>query len=272
MKPTLVMAGLLAAAVAAVRPAAAQEDFRSADPDRPIRVEDAYPLKYLEWEWEIGTETRLAEGGTYAVAGLLEVKTGIARNWQVGIELHPAWERAAGLSTGGLEEFGAHVLFNLNQEGAVAPALAVRGDVVAPGAGDVGRSDVGGRLKGMLTRGFGRGRLHANGGYTWATTADGGDFWIAGLAFDYPIGLFSKSVLGDVYAEFPAGGTEVRVWAELGTRWQISNASVVDFGVTTRLDRWGDGVANIGFVIGIARVFGIPGLVRVPPYPNPRIN
>lgn len=271
---TVVGGALLAslAMVGAVCSAGAQEDFRAADADRPIRVEDAYPLKYLEWEWQLGSRTEWAEGGRYQASWLLELKTGIARNWQLGLEAHPAWTRAAAESSGGLEEFGGHLLFNLNQETAALPALSVRADVVTPGLGDVGREKAGGRVLGIVTASRSRLRLHGNAGYSWASAADGGDFWRAGLALDYPVGLFSKLVLGDVYTEFPARGGDARVWGELGSRFQLTNSVVLDFGLTSRLDEWAEGLANVGFVVGISRVFGISGLVEVPGYPNPTLK
>lgn len=251
---------------------AAQEDFRAADADRPIRVEDAYPLKLYEWEWQLGSRSAIADGGRYELAQLFELKTGIARNVQLGIELHGSQQRAAGAWSTGLEEFSAHLFYNLNQESRSTPAFAVRVDAFGPGIGDVGREDIGVRLRGILTRSLGRLRLHANGGYDWATVADGADFWHGGLAFDYPIGLFSKALLGDVYAEFPAGSGDARIWAELGTRFQLTNSTVLDFGITSRVDEWTDGAPNIGLVIGLSRVFGIAGLTPVPAYPNPRID
>ncbi len=152
------------------------------------------------------------------------------------------------------------------------PALALRADIFTPGIGDVGREDIGARWRVILTRSYSRLRVHVNGSYDWATDADGGDLWSAGLGFDYPIGLFSKAVLGDVYAEVPVDGGDARVWAEFGTRFQLTNSSVLDLGLTSRLDQWEDGSPNIGIVIGLSRVFGIAGLVKIPPYPNPRID
>ncbi len=136
----------------------------------------------------------------------------------------------------------------------------------------MGRSNVGVRLRAILTRSFGRFRLHANGAYDWVSVADGGDFWSGGLAFDYPIGLFSKAILGDVYAEVPAGGGNAGVWAEIGTRFLLTNSTVLDLGLTSRVDQWSDGIANVGVVVGVSHVFGVAGLIKVPPYPNPRIN
>lgn len=259
-------------AVAVAPPALpAQQDFRSVDPGRPIRLEDAYPIEYLAWEWEIGTEARLAEGAR-GVTGSIELKVGVARNWQMGIEVRPAWDDVAGSSSGGVEEFGAHLLFNLKQEGRTVPALAFRGDLIAPGAGAVGRENFGGKLLALATMSFGGARVHANGGYAIASETDGGGYRIAALGFDVPVGFFSKSILGDVYWEVPAGGAAARVWAEVGARLQISNSRVVNLGIAGRMDEWADGTANVAVVVGLSRSFGIPGLVRVPTYPRPRLN
>ncbi len=250
----------------------AQEDFRSVDAGRPIRVEDAYPLKFLEWEWELGSEFLVAEGGRRGATGVLELKVGIARNLQFGVEAHPAWERVAGAASGGVEEFSTHLLFNVNQEGRSAPAVAFRTTLLAPGIGDVRREDVGLELLAIQTKSLSRLRLHLNGGYAIASDIDGGAYWISGLGFDFPIGLFSKSILGDLYLEVPTDRSDARVWFEVGTRLQITNVSVIDLGVTARLDEWGRGAANIGVVFGLSRVFGVPGLVKIPAYPNPRVN
>lgn len=266
---SLVMATVLSAG--AGRWALGQEDYRSADPDRPIKVEDAYPLKLYEWEWQLGTRAELAEGDVYGASLLLELKTGFARNWQMGVEAHGAWERIAGSLATGLEEITGHLLFNLNQESVGVPALSVRGDLFAHGVGELGRSDLGGRLKGIATTSMGRTRLHANLGYTWAGPTDGDDMWSGGVAFDHPLGLFSRAILGDLFVELPTAGGS-RVWAELGGRLQLTNTHVLDVGVTTRLDEWADGRTNVGVVLGISRTFGIPGLVRVPDFPEVRIR
>jgi hypothetical protein len=110
-----------------------------------------------------------------------------------------------------------------------------------------------------------------NGGYVAASAADGGDYWRLGLAFDYPIGLFSKALMGGIYSEVPTSSGRARVWAELGMRWQVSNVSVVDFGIASRLDEWEAGNANLELILGLSRVFGLAGQVAVPAA-NPRID
>lgn len=263
---TFVLAALLASPV----PAASQEDFRALDADRPTRVQDAFPVELREWEWETGLRGTLAEGGS-AVEGLLELTTGAFLNGEVGVEAELALEDEDGTEAG-LGSAGLHVLYSLNRETWRSPAFSVRGEVRSPGTGAPGREGWSARGLGIVTRSFDRLRVHANGGYEVASAEDGGDLWIAGLGFDYPMGLFSRAVVGDVYVELPADAGRTRVWAEVGTRWQVSNRSVVDVGVATRLDRWEAGEANLELVIGWARAFGIPSLIRVPPYPDPSIR
>ncbi len=253
-------------------PLVAQEDFRAADLDRPILVEDAQVIKFREWEMEFGGRGRLSEGGS-GLTSIFEVKTGLFRNGQVGFEVEAGLEDGPGADAqAGLESFHVHVLYNLRRETWSWPAVAVRVDGGTPGAGDLGREDWSAGVKGIVTRSFDRLRLHGNGGYVFASDADGGDYWRLGVAFDYPIGLFSKAILGDVYVEIPADAGRSRVWVEIGTRWQTSNRGVLDFGIATRLDEWDAGNANVELIVGFARVFGLPGLLSVPPYPDPRLN
>ena len=249
----------------------AQDDYRHADEGRPIRVEDAYPIKFGELEWELGASSEIAEGSSGST-GVFELKFGFARNFQLGVEAGGAWARAGGISQTGIEGLGVHVLYNLNQESRNAPAFGIRGDLGSPGAGGLGDDGWSGRLKAILTKSFGLLRVHVNGGYSWVSRFDGGDLWSVGLALDRPLGLSSKLVLGDVFIEVPAGPEEARVWAEVGLRMQITKTMVLDFGLKSRLDRWTDGAPNVGFVIGLSRTFGLARFISVPAYPNPRIN
>lgn len=252
-------------------PAAAQEDFRAAELDRPIRVEDAHPIKFREWEFQSGLRGSLGEGDR-GLLGLLEFKTGLFRNGQVGIEIEGGVERPSGDATGGgIEAASAHLLYGLARETDSHPAVAVRFDVSTPGAGPIGHDEWQFGLAGIATRSLGRLRVHGNGGYRIASGAHGGDYWRFGLGADYPIGLFSRAILADLYVEAPVSAGRKRVWAEIGTRLQVSNWSVLDLGLATRLDEWEEGNANVEIVVGVSRAFGIPGLTRVPPYPNPTI-
>ena len=59
--------------------ASAQEDFRSLDAGRPLKVTDAFPKKYLEWEFQSGLKGGWAEGGRRSLEGLFELETGLFR-------------------------------------------------------------------------------------------------------------------------------------------------------------------------------------------------
>lgn len=251
-------------------PARAQEEFRAADLDRPLRVEDAYPADFREWELEAGL--RSGFGATDELSATLELKSGLFLNGQVGIELHGGLASGDEGDAAGLENAALHLLYSLRRETWGWPAFSGRFDLETPGSGELGREGWALSVKGLATRSFGRLRMHANLGYTAADEADEADFWRGGLAIDYPIGLFSRSVLGDVYAEIPGDGGDTRAWTTVGTRWQLTNRTVLDLGVGTRLDEWVDGDGNVELVMGISRGFGVPVLVDVPPYPDPRID
>ncbi|MGI9625266.1 MAG: hypothetical protein ACR2QM_00405 [Longimicrobiales bacterium] len=260
------------AALAGGTPLTAQEDFRHLDDGRPTRVEDAYPLKFLEWEWQLGAGGSLEEGERYEAETVLELKMGAVPNTQIGVEAHMGWAQALGSSATGVESFSFHTLYNLNQEGRRSPAVALRTDLFLPGVGDLAHQEPGGRLRAMATRSFGTTRVHGNVAREWRGTVDEGNRWSAGIGFDRALGFSSRAIVGSVYAEsFDVGGP-VRVWVDGGIRLQISKQSVLDAGVSLRMDEWVDGAQNVGVVIGLSRAFGFSGLARVPPYPDPAIR
>lgn len=189
-----------------------------------------------------------------------------------GVEIEGGVERpSADRTGGGIESASGHLLYGLARETVSLPAVAVRLDASTPGTGAIGHDDWQFGVMGIATRSLGRLRLHGNGGYRIAGEADGGDYWRFGLGADYPLGLFSRAILADLYVEAPVSAGRARVWAEIGTRVQVSNWRVLDFGLATRLDEWDKGNANVEIVVGMSRSFGIPGLTRVPQYPNPTI-
>lgn len=265
--PICLLAGTLPGA------AVAQEDFRNTDRGRPLLTEDAYPIEFREWEFELGGHGRLIEGETGSGAGAAAgLKTGLFRNVQVGLEVETALEKQAGDAELGLEGVGASFMYGLRRETWGGPALAVRGDAHAPGSERLGRDDWAFDLTGIMTRSFGRLRMHANAGHHVGGDGSDGDSWRVGIAVDYPAGLFSRLLMADMYAEVPVEGGRSRAWLELGTRWQSTNAMVIDVGLATRLDEWEAGRSNVELTVGITRVFGISGLVGVPAYPEPTLD
>ncbi len=255
------------------RAASAQEDFRSLDVGRPLKVTDAFPKKYLEWEFQFGLQSEWMEGGRRSLEGLLDLETGLFRNFEIGAGLEVATEDDGTRTVTGLQALEVEALYNFKHEGWTWPGIAVQAGVEAPTGDDLSREDwaLGADL--ILSQSFSnRLRAHVNGGYVVASDLDGGDYWRGGLAFDIPMGFSSRLIMGDVYAEIPVDTGPTRTWVELGTRVQVTNLTVIDVGLATRLDEWDRGAANVRLVFGFSRVFGIGGLIRVPEYPNPRIR
>ena len=262
-------------AVLSSREAIAQEDFRSLDVGRPLKVTDAYPKKYLEWEFQIGLQGGWTEGGQRSLEGLLELDMGLFRNFEIGagLQVAVATEDDGASTSNGLESLEVEALYNFKHEGWTWPAVAIQAGAEAPTGSDLSREDWAWGVDLLLTRSFAnRLRIHANGGYVVASAVDGDDYWRGGVAFDVPVGFSSRLIMGDLYTEVPVDIGPTRAWAELGTRVQVSNLTVIDVGLATRLDEWNRGVANVRLVVGFSRVFGIGRLVRVPEYPDPRIR
>lgn len=259
----LTIAGLLGLAGVGSAPidALAQAAFRSADPGRPIRVEDAQAMELREWEIEFGSKGSLVEGAGDGAHGVLEVKAGLFRNVQLGVGVESAIQQTGPGTVTGIEAFETHLLLGLRRETPGGPALAIRAGASTPGAGSLGRADPEATLTGILTRSAGRLRVHANGGYTWASDVDGGSFWLAGVGGDYPVGFLSRSLLADLYVEFPDIG-DPRIWVDAGSRIQLSKKTVLDVGLATRIDRWSDGVSNLEIVLGFSRIFGLTPTVE----------
>lgn len=251
----------------------AQEDFRSLDTGRPLRTTDAYPKKFLEWEVQAGARGELADGARRATMPLA-LEVGALPNLELGLEVEPAFEDVAGVASAwGVEEIGLHGLYNFNQESWSWPATALQVGLEAPVGGDLSREEwgVSGRL--VATRSFAsRLRVHGNGGYTAQGSVDGGDFWTGGLGLDVPLGLSSRILLADAFVEVPVEGGTTRTWAELGARFQVSNWTVLDVGLGTRLDEWTNDRSNVEITVGLSRIFGIRSLTPSPRYADPAIR
>ena len=94
------------------REAIAQEDFRSLDADRPLKVTDAYPKKYLEWEFQFGLQGGWTERGQRSLEGLVALETGLFRNFEIGAGLQVATEDDGAGTSNGLESLEVEALYN----------------------------------------------------------------------------------------------------------------------------------------------------------------
>ena len=253
------LTALVASAVPEI--ASAQIDYRNLDDDRPIRVEDAYPLE--RYAFELLAPWRYARGqGGGVHAFIPEIEYGLLANWQIGLKLPIAGApgpagREWGLS--GLRLFG---LYNFNTESRWLPALSLRADAVFP-VGSLAGEGTHLTAKGIATRSWGRNRIHLNGAYTFGpdgplAAVESADKWWVGTAVDRTLFRQSVLVVAELYVLRSVSAEPVQVNASLGVRYQWSPLMVVDFGLSRRLRRTGP---DYELTFGISRALGIAGLL-----------
>ena len=257
---------LVAAALFVGGPAClvAQIDYRNLDDDRPTRVEDAYPAERFAFEFLLPYSYARARDGAVIQSSVLELEYGVFRNAHIGIKAPLAAVRAGGSTTTGLSGLRAFAFYNFNTEGPVLPAISLRADAAFP-VGSLSGEETQIAIKGILTRSWGRTRLHVNGalrvtgGDAAGAAVEGVEDWWYGSAVDRT--LFRQSVLlvGEVYALREASATPVEVNASLGLRWQWRPTTVLDVGISRGL-REGLG-PDYAVTVGISNAFAIAGLM-----------
>jgi len=263
----LISTGRLFAAAAILtagpRGLAAQIDYRNLDDDRPTRVEDTYPAERYAFELLLPYSYARARGGAVVQASVLELEYGIFRNAHIGLKAPLVAVRAGGGTMTGLSGLRAFALYNFNTDGPLLPAVALRADAAFP-LGALGGDETQVAIKGILTRSWGRNRLHLNGavriaGGDTGPAVEGVEDWWYGAAVDRT--LFRQSVLlvGEVYALRDARAAPVEVNASLGVRWQWRPTTVLDVGISRGL-RTGLG-PDYAVTVGISNAFAIAGLM-----------
>ena len=243
--------------------ASAQVDYRNLDDDRPTRVEDAYPVERHAFEWILPWQFEAHTGSGWTQAVVPELSYGIFSNAQLGAKLAAAWQDLGDRSNWGLSGVRLFGLYNFNTESRSLPALSLRLDATLPvGALAASRAQV--AIKGIVTRSWGRNRLHLNGAYTLnrvqrAAVAEGLPRWWAGAALDHT--LFRQSILlvAEAFVTKPEGGVKSELAASLGFRYQLTTTTVLDVGVSRGLQR-GRG-PQPGITLGLSKAFALRGLM-----------
>jgi hypothetical protein len=232
----VVAAALLALNAAVAR---AQIDYRNLDDDRPVRVEDAYPVERFAFEFLAPYRLERERSGAEQHAFLPELAFGIVPNGMIGLKLPVAVEREGGTTRWGLSTVRFLALYNFNTESPWLPALSLRTDVVLP-AGPLGGDETGVSLKAVATRSFGRNRLHLNGsvtlggGGTPAALEPVGRWWY-GAALDRTLFRHSTLLVAELHASRASDADPVEVNAGLGFRRQMTPVTVLDLGVSRRM-------------------------------------
>jgi len=240
----------------------AQLDYRNLDDDRPVTIEDAYPLERHAFELLSSWRYARHPGRSGAHVFVAELEYGFLRNAHVGVKLPLAGLHALGRWEWGLSGLRVFGLYNLNTESPWLPALSVRVDGVFP-VGELAGDRTRVSFKGIATRSFGRGRIHLNGGMSVGeqnllAAAEGAWDWYAGAAADHSFIRSSTLLVGELYAVRYDASHPVELNAAAGIRYQWTPYTVLDVGVGRRLRKEGP---EFELTFGVSRAFAIAGLM-----------
>ncbi|MBI3802195.1 MAG: hypothetical protein HY282_00330 [Nitrospirae bacterium] len=239
-------------------PVYGQSDYRNLDPGRPISIEDAQPIEFRAFEFQLGLPRYIGHrGGGYSLSVEPGLTWGLIKDGEVGLEGEGV-ARHDGETKSGLAATEIHLLYNLNQESETLPAFAVRPEIFLP-TGPFGGDHLHAGLKGIVSKTLGMNRFHLNGAYTAGPTeapGQGGDRVgrsLYGIAYERTFPILFAVLLADLYAVRPIDGGRTEVISELGGRLQLTPTWVVDAGLF-RLVR-SEGESRYGFTVGVSTVF-----------------
>lgn len=255
----VMLVGLLALAVPGA--ASGQIDYRNLDDDRPVRVEDAYPLE--RYAFELIAPWRYSRGqGSGVYAFIPEIAYGLFPNFHLGLKVPLASAPGASGREWGLSGLRIFGLYNFNTESRSLPALSLRVDGVFP-VGSLAGEGTHLTAKAIATHSLGRSRIHINGAYTFGphgslAAVESADKWWAGAALDRTLFRQSTLLVAELYVLRSVPANPVQLHAALGVRYQWSPMTVLDFGVSRRLKSTGP---DYELTVGISRALGIAGLI-----------
>jgi len=211
-------------------------DHGNLDENRPLRVEDAYPIAHGEIAVEGGAGLTLQRRGTDRGFFPVEVLYGALPNLQlsIGSVLSTDPREIEDRPKSGDVRLGA--LYNFNQETILLPAFALKLGLDIPTG--VEARGYGVELKGIVTKSIERLSLHFNGGYEFLTDSrhderDGRYKLVLGAS--YPIGAPQSTratLVLDVFTEQSVGKRDPEiVGTEIGLRYQLTPRIVGDVGI-----------------------------------------
>jgi len=234
-------------------------DHDNLDKNRPLQIEDAYPIGKGEIALEGGAVVNDRRQGKTRFGFQPQVLYGAYYNTQfeIGGDLFTEPTSISGSEKSGDLRIGA--LYNFNTETLTLPALAVKLDVELPTG--VRAPGVDGTVSAIVTRSFGRWRTHLNAEYTVVGSAQGNERnglyrFLAGVS--YPLGYpdrFRDTLLADVFTRQSDLRRERNpTGIEVGFRHQISSRTVVDGGIGTEFVGPADRSAVFG-TVGLSLAF-----------------
>ena len=254
---------LIMVAAAVPSRAGAQIDYRNLDDDRPVGVEDATGIERYAFEFLFPYSVEREKAGGFVHAVVPELAYGLLPNFHVGVKAPVALLDDAGDATFGLGGLRAFAFYHVNVESETLVASAVRLDAEFP-VGGLGGDRTRVALKGILSRTWGRTRVHLNGAFRIGADGTPGPVeslprWWAGLAADRTFWRQSLLVIASAEVERETAGAPLAVTAAAGLRWQWTPVTVLDLGVARGM-REGLG-PEVAFTVGLSHVFALRALM-----------
>lgn len=228
-------------------------DHDNLDPNRPIGMEDAYAIPKGEIGLEGGVRFNDRREGRTRVTFQPQIIYGAFDNTQIEIQgdLFTEPRSVVGANKSGDLHLG--VLYNFNTETLTLPAFAVRVEADLPTG--VNSTGVDTQLTGILTRSFGRLRVHLNAGYTMIGSPQGQErpgAYRAVAAVSYPLGYpmsFRDTLIASIYTrQSDLRGQTNHTGVEIGIRHQLTSRVVLDGGLGTEFVGPSDRAALLGTV------------------------
>lgn len=224
--------------VATALPAAAQKDWYNLDRGHPFDVTDARALERKALELQLSPlDVTRREGGAYGWTFAPSLSVGVLPRTEFELSVPWGWSDGPD-SRGGLAGVELGVLHALNVETRTLPALALEADVLLP-LGALSPDAAFTTLGAIVTRTFGRSRLHLNASGTFGPSAEAHPDehrWRAGLAVDRAWPLVATLLGAEVVVGEPFAGGAAPDWdVGVGGRRQLTPRLVTDAGVRYRV-------------------------------------
>jgi len=228
-------------------------DHDNLDPNRPIGMEDAYAIPKGEIGMEGGVRFNDRREGRTRVTFQPQIIYGAFDNTQIEIQGDLMSDPNTLIGAAKSGDLHVGVLYNFNTETISLPAFAVRLAVELPTG--VNSKSVDTQMTGILTRSFGRLRVHLNAGYTVLGAPQGQErpgAYRAVAAVSYPLGYptsFSDTLIASLYTrESDLRGQRNHTGFEIGLRHQLSSRLVLDGGLGTEFVGPADRAALLGTI------------------------
>ncbi len=234
-------------------------DHDNLDKNRPVQIEDAYPIAKGEIALEVGARFVDRRQGRTRFVFQPQILFGAFYNTQLEIGGDLFTDPTPVVSSEKSGDLRVGALYNFNTETLTLPAFAVKLDLELPTG--VRSRGVDGTVAGIMTRSFGRWRTHLNAEYTTVGSAQGPERngfyrFVAGVS--YPLGYpaqFRQTVIADVFTrQSDLSGGRNPTGVEAGLRYQLSSRIVLDGGIGTEFAGPPDRSALFG-TVGLSVAF-----------------